>query len=62
MYFEMGVMCPLDGCEEKGYCYEVDGQLHVMYCLTCRSYFQIPDFSAFYWDSADEEDPKLGMK
>lgn len=38
---ELRRMCPLDGCEEEGSWDEVDGQFRVMYCVTCRGFFQV---------------------
>lgn len=34
-------ICPVPGCEEEALWKRVDGQLHVMYCTACQSFFQI---------------------
>ena len=60
---ELMNMCPLDGCEKVACWEEIDGQLHVMYCQACRSFFQIADFAILGgWDEDDdEEDLELEM-
>ena len=42
---ELWRTCPLEGCEEDSCWEKVDGQLHVIYCIACRSFFQIADFA-----------------
>lgn len=49
-------LCPLDGCEKEACWEEIDGQFHVMYCMACRSFFQIADFAILGgWDDDDDE-------